>query len=111
MRNTVLRSPNPKYHYSHLFFYKTNKGHLIYSRVFWFEISDFVIFFGCSCLPHVTLFIIRGKGSTKKQPAIQTQARSHLSVSLSGFDLTELPHTVVKDIWAQANIILERYMY
>ena len=72
-------------------------------------ISSF--FFGCSCLPHVTLFIIRSKGSTKKQPAIQTQARSHLSVSLSGFDLTELPHTVVKDIWAQANIILERYMY
>ena len=39
----------------------------------------------------------------------ETPARSHLSDSLSGCDLTELPRTVVKDIWAQANIILERY--
>ena len=46
MRNTVLRSPNAKYHYSYLFFYKINKGHLLlmYSCVFWFEISDLVVF-------------------------------------------------------------------
>ena len=66
-------------------------------------------FFGCYCLIHVTLFIIQIKGSTEKQLAVQTQARSHPSVSLSGCDWTELPHTVVKDIWAQVNIILERY--
>ena len=32
--------------YSYLFFYKINKGHLLlmYSCVFWFEISDLVVF-------------------------------------------------------------------
>ena len=57
MRNTVLRSPNAKYHYSYLFFYKINKGHLLlmYSCVFWFEISDLVVFLAVIVDPYHSL--------------------------------------------------------
>ena len=74
MRNTILWSPNAKYHDSYLFFYKINKGHLLlmYSCVFRFEISDLVVFFGCYCLTPVTLFIIWSKDSSEKQPAVRT---------------------------------------
>ena len=42
VRNIILRSTNAKYHYSYLFFYKMNKGHLpwMYSCVFWCEFDD-----------------------------------------------------------------------
>ena len=52
-----LRSANAKYHYSYLFFYKMYKGDLplMYSCVFWCEIIDLVVFFGCCCLTPVTL--------------------------------------------------------
>ena len=74
MRNTVLRSPNAKYHYSYLFFYKINKGHLLlmYFCVFFVWNQRFGRFFGCYCLTPVTLFIIRSKDSTEKQPAVRT---------------------------------------
>ena len=39
---------------------------------FWFEISDLVGFSGCYRLTPVTLFIIRSKGSTERQPAVRT---------------------------------------
>ena len=61
--------------YSYLFFYKINKGDLplMYSCVFCCEFIDFVgVFFGCYCLTPVTLFIIRCKGSTEKQPVVRT---------------------------------------
>ena len=47
MRNKTQRSANAKYHYSFLFFYKMNKGHLLlmYSCVFWCENIDLVFFF------------------------------------------------------------------
>ena len=44
----------------------------MYSCVFWCEFIDLVGFFGCYCLTPVTLFIIRSKGSTEKQPAVRT---------------------------------------
>ena len=74
MRNKILRSANAKYHYSYLFFYKMNKGDLplMYSRVFWCEFIDLVGFLGCYCLNPVTVFIIRSKGSTEKQPVVRT---------------------------------------
>ena len=70
----MLRSPNAKYHYSYLFFYKINKGHLLlmYSCVFFVWNQRFGRFFGCYCLTPVTLFIIRSKDSTEKQPAVRT---------------------------------------
>ena len=61
--------------YSYLFFYKINKGDLplMYSCVFCCEFIDFVgFFFGCYCLTPVTLFILRCKGSTEKQPVVRT---------------------------------------
>ena len=44
--DTILRSPNAKYHNSYLFFDEINKGHipLMYSCVLWFEISNLVVF-------------------------------------------------------------------
>ena len=73
-RNKILRSANAKYHYSYLFFYKMNKGDLplMYSCVLWCEFIDLFGFFGCYCLTPVTLFIIRSKDSTEKQPAVRT---------------------------------------
>ena len=70
----MLKSPNAKYHYSYLFFYKINKGHLLlmYSCVFFVWNQRFGRFFGCYCLTPVTLFIIRSKGSTEKQPVVRT---------------------------------------
>ena len=44
----------------------------MYSCVFWCEFIDLVGFFGCYCLTPVTLFIIRSKGSTEKQPGVRT---------------------------------------
>ena len=44
----------------------------MYSCVFWCEFIDLVAFFGSCCLTPVTLFIIRSKGSTEKQPAVRT---------------------------------------
>ena len=44
----------------------------MYSCVFWYEFIDLVGFFGSCCLTPVTLFIIRSKGSTEKQPAVRT---------------------------------------
>jgi len=32
-----------------------------------------------------------------------------MSIPISGCDLEDLPSAVVKDVWAQANIILEKY--
>ena len=76
MRNKILRSANAKYHYSFLFFYKMNKGDLplMCSCVLWCEFIDVLVFFffGCYCLTPVTLFIIRSKGSTEKQPVVRT---------------------------------------
>ena len=74
MRNKILRSANAKYHYSYLFFYKMNKGDLplMCSCVLWCEFIDLLVFFGCHCLTPVTLFIIRSKGSTEKQPVVRT---------------------------------------
>ena len=73
MRNKILRSANDKYHYSNLLFF-FNKGDLplMYSCVFWRKFIDQIGFFGCYCLTPVTLFIIRVKGITEKQPAVQT---------------------------------------
>ena len=73
MRNKILRSANDKYHYSYLLFF-FNKGDLplMYSCVFWCKFIDQIGFFGCYCLTPVTLFIIRVKGITEKQPAVQT---------------------------------------
>ena len=45
----------------------------MYSCVFWYEFIDLVGFLGCYCLNPVTLFIIRSKGSTEKQPGIRSQ--------------------------------------
>ena len=45
----------------------------MYSCVFWCEFIDLVGFLGCYCLNPVTLFIIRSKGSTEKQPGIRSQ--------------------------------------
>ena len=76
MRNKILRSANAKYHYSFLFFYKMNKGDfsLMCSCVLWCEFIDVLVFFffGYYCLTPVTLFIIRSKGSTEKQPVVRT---------------------------------------
>ena len=44
----------------------------MYSCVFWCKFIDLVGFFGCYCLNPVTLFIIRKKSSTEKQPAVRT---------------------------------------
>ena len=44
----------------------------MYSCVFWREFVDLVGFLGCYCLNPVTLFIIRSKGRTEKQPGIRT---------------------------------------
>ena len=45
----------------------------MYSCVFCCEFIDFVgVFFGCYCLTPVSLFIIRCKGSTEKQPVVRT---------------------------------------
>ena len=69
----MLRSPNAKYHYSYLFFYKINKGHLLlmYSCVFGLK-SAIWSFFWLLLFDPVTLFIIRSKDSTEKQPAVRT---------------------------------------
>ena len=74
MRKKILRSANAEYHYCYLFFYEINKGDLplMYSCVFWCEFIDLVAFFSCYCLNAVTLFIIRSKCSTEKQPGIRT---------------------------------------
>ena len=74
IRKKILRAANAKYHYSYLFFYKIYKGDLplMYSCVLWCEFIDLFGFFGCYCLTPVTLFIIRSKGSTEKQPAVRT---------------------------------------
>ena len=44
----------------------------MYSCVFWCKFIDQIGFFGCYCLTPVTLFTIRAKGITEKQPAVQT---------------------------------------
>ena len=52
-----------------------NKGDLplMYSCVFWCEFIDILgFFFAVICLTPVTLFIIRSKGNTEKQPAVRT---------------------------------------
>ena len=69
----MLRSPNAKYHYSYLFFYKINKDTYFWCiPVFLVWNQRFGHFFGCYCLTPVTLFIIRSKDSTEKQPAVRT---------------------------------------
>ena len=44
----------------------------MYCCVFWCELIKLVEVFGCYCLTPVTLFIIRSKGSTEKQPPVRT---------------------------------------